>query len=124
MLLILEKKMLLNSKENVVLMEQIERVEALLAQLGAVHDRGFTKWEKEILEGLQSKKKGLFERAPWPRHGRSRWRTARLPAPAEILWSVDARPIRRASRPPPQPSSSSTGPAGATRSRGSFAPPR
>ena len=52
-----------HSRENIVLMEQIERVEALLAQLGTVHDRGFTKREKEILDGLQSKKKGPFERA-------------------------------------------------------------
>lgn len=46
-----------------VLMEQIERVEAILAKLGTVHARGFAKREKEILDGLQSKERGPFEHA-------------------------------------------------------------
>ena len=37
-------------------MEQIERVEAVLAQLGTIHDRSFAKREKEILDGLSSEK--------------------------------------------------------------------
>lgn len=41
--------------DNAVLMEQVERVESVLAQLGTVHDRSFAKREKEILEGLASK---------------------------------------------------------------------
>jgi DEAD/DEAH box helicase/Helicase C-terminal domain len=49
--------------EDVVLMEQVERVEAILAQLGTVHDRAFAIREKEILEGLDSKEKGPFEQA-------------------------------------------------------------
>lgn len=39
---------------DIVLMEQIERVENILEQLGTVHDRSFAKREKEILEGLAS----------------------------------------------------------------------
>ncbi len=39
---------------NSTAMEQIERVEAVLAQLGTIHDRSFAKREKEILEGLAS----------------------------------------------------------------------
>jgi len=42
-------------------MEQLERVEVILAQLGTVHDRAFAKREKEILDGLSSKDKGPFE---------------------------------------------------------------
>lgn len=42
-------------------MEQIERVEVVLAQLGTIHDRSFAKREKEILEGLGSEDD--FERA-------------------------------------------------------------
>ena len=40
--------------EDTALMAQIENVEGILAQLGTVHDRSFTKREKEILEGLES----------------------------------------------------------------------
>src|SRR3984957_7841453 len=36
------------------LMEQVERVEAVLEQLGTIHDRSFAKREREILEGLAS----------------------------------------------------------------------
>jgi Helicase C-terminal domain/DEAD/DEAH box helicase len=46
---------------DVGLMEQIERVEGILEQLGTVHDRSFAKREKEILEGLASGDK--FEQA-------------------------------------------------------------
>jgi hypothetical protein len=49
--------------DNTVLMGQIERVEATLAQLGTTHDRAFAKREKQILEGLRSKEKGPFEQA-------------------------------------------------------------
>lgn len=45
------------------LMEQLEKVEVVLAHLGTVHDRAFAKREKEILEGLASKDKGPFEQA-------------------------------------------------------------
>lgn len=41
---------------NTVVIEQLERVEAVLAQLGNVHDRSFARREKEIIEGLASKK--------------------------------------------------------------------
>jgi hypothetical protein len=47
--------------DDSVLMGQIERVEALLAKLGTVHDRAFALREKEILEGLESDDK--FEQA-------------------------------------------------------------
>ena len=50
-------------EENSVLMWQIERVETILARLGTVHDRRFAKQEKEILNGVQSQKSGLFESA-------------------------------------------------------------
>ena len=40
--------------DDTVLMGQIERVEAILARLGTVHDRSFALREKEILEGLAS----------------------------------------------------------------------
>ncbi len=43
------------SGENVALLEQIERVETVLEQLGTVHDRSFVRREKQILEGLASK---------------------------------------------------------------------
>ena len=49
--------------DNATLMRQIERVEAVLAGLGTVHDRRFAKHEKEILEGLASAEKGPFEQA-------------------------------------------------------------
>jgi hypothetical protein len=42
------------AEADIVLMEQIERVETVLEQLGTVHDRSFAKREKEILEGLAS----------------------------------------------------------------------
>ena len=48
---------------SAAVMEQVERVEVVLAQLGTVHDRSFTKREKAILEGLKSKEKGPFEQA-------------------------------------------------------------
>jgi hypothetical protein len=47
--------------DDSVLMEQIERVEAVLVKLGTVHDRSFALREKEILEGLQSEDR--FEQA-------------------------------------------------------------
>lgn len=50
-------------EENPILMEQIERVERVLANLGMVHDGKFAKREKEILDGLQSNEKGSFEHA-------------------------------------------------------------
>ena len=49
--------------DNAILLGQIERVEATLAQLGTVHDRAFAKREKQILEGLSSTEKGPFEQA-------------------------------------------------------------
>ena len=52
-----------SNEENFILMEQIERVEALLTKLGTVHDQRFARREKEILDGLQSKKSGPFEQA-------------------------------------------------------------
>jgi hypothetical protein len=45
------------------LIEQVERVESVLAQLGTVHDRSFAQREKLILQGLASKGKGPFEEA-------------------------------------------------------------
>ena len=50
-------------EDRSVLMGQIERVEAILAQFGTTHDRRFAKREREILDGLQSKEKGPFEQA-------------------------------------------------------------
>lgn len=47
--------------DSTFLMEQLERVEAVLAKLGTIHDRSFAKHEKEILEGLALK--DGFERA-------------------------------------------------------------
>ena len=47
--------------DNSILMEQLERVEVRLAELGTVHDRRFATREREILDGLQSKQKGQFE---------------------------------------------------------------
>jgi len=47
--------------EDTALMAQIENVEAILAQLGTVHDRSFALREKEILEGLESEE--TFEQA-------------------------------------------------------------
>lgn len=48
---------------SAVVIEQLERVEAVLAQLGTVHDRSYAQREKTILEGLASKEKGPFEQA-------------------------------------------------------------
>jgi len=42
------------ASDDSVLMEQIERVEAMLVKLGTVHDRSFALREKDILEGLES----------------------------------------------------------------------
>jgi hypothetical protein len=47
--------------EDVAVLEQIERVETVLEQLGTVHDRSFVRREKQILEGLASKDE--FEQA-------------------------------------------------------------
>lgn len=47
--------------KNTFLMEQIERVEAILCRLGTTHDRVFAKREKEILDGLKSEE--TFEQA-------------------------------------------------------------
>ncbi len=49
--------------DNSILLGQIERVEAILAQLGTTHDRAFAKREKQILDGLSSTEKGPFEQA-------------------------------------------------------------
>jgi hypothetical protein len=49
------------TEDNTVLLGQIERLEAVLAQLGTTHDRSFAKREKEILDGLASKE--TFEQA-------------------------------------------------------------
>ncbi len=51
------------STEDLLLVSQIERVEGTLAQLGTSSDRMFAKREKEILEGLASSERGLFEQA-------------------------------------------------------------
>lgn len=50
-------------EDDRVLMEQIERVEEILAKLGIVQEQKFAKREKEILEGLQSTERGPFEHA-------------------------------------------------------------
>ncbi|MHB1141658.1 MAG: DEAD/DEAH box helicase [Sulfuricaulis sp.] len=49
------------TNDNGALMEQIERVEAVLAQLGTIHDRRFAMREKDILDGLNDEDK--FEQA-------------------------------------------------------------
>lgn len=49
------------SKE--IVMMQVERMETVLAQLGTTHDRLFSKREKNIIEGLQSRDSALFEQA-------------------------------------------------------------
>ncbi len=49
--------------EKVVLFTQLERVEAILAKLGTVHDRQYDHREKEILDGLNSTETGHFENA-------------------------------------------------------------
>ncbi|NOK32316.1 DEAD/DEAH box helicase [Corallococcus exercitus] len=43
------------------LMSQLERVEAILASLGTVHDAAFARREKEILEGISSNDSVRFE---------------------------------------------------------------
>ena len=50
-------------EENAITMQQIERVESILVDLGTVHDRKFARREKEILDGLQSKDSVVFESA-------------------------------------------------------------
>ena len=47
--------------DNSALMEQMERVEAVLEKLGTTHDRSYAQREKEILDGLESEDQ--FERA-------------------------------------------------------------
>lgn len=49
------------SEENSTVMLQVERVESLLESLGNIHDRNYTRREKEILEGLYEPEK--FESA-------------------------------------------------------------
>ena len=49
--------------DNVVLMEQIERIEVVLKKFGTVHDRKFAKREKTILDGLNSENHAAFEHA-------------------------------------------------------------
>jgi hypothetical protein len=48
---------------KVLVLGQLERVEALLAQLGKLHDRQYDRKEREILEGLDSTEKVPFENA-------------------------------------------------------------
>jgi hypothetical protein len=48
-------------EDRTVLMEQIERLEILLAQFGTIHDRSFAQRERTILQGLNSKEQ--FEQA-------------------------------------------------------------
>ena len=48
---------------DLILMEQIERVEMVLTELGTVHDRRFGEREREILDGLDSVEHTAFERA-------------------------------------------------------------
>jgi len=50
-------------KHNVELYTQIEQVESVLSKLGVVHDAAYSRHEKQIFEGLDSKDKGLFEEA-------------------------------------------------------------
>ena len=49
--------------QDLALAEQVERLERELERLGTAHDRRFAMREKEILEGLESKERGPFERA-------------------------------------------------------------
>ena len=49
--------------DNAVLMEQIQRVEAILEKFGTSHDRKFDGREKDILEGLSSDNSAVFENA-------------------------------------------------------------
>ena len=48
-------------RRNVLLMEQIERVENILVETGKLHNRNYTKREQEILQGLEGE--ATFERA-------------------------------------------------------------
>ena len=50
-------------EENALTMQQIERVESILVDLGTVHDRKFARREKEIRDGLQSNDSVAFESA-------------------------------------------------------------
>lgn len=47
--------------ENAILIEQLERIEAILENLGISHSRNYTQKEKQILEGLENP--DLFEQA-------------------------------------------------------------
>jgi hypothetical protein len=49
--------------DHSALLKQIERVEIVLAQLGTVHDRAFSREEKFILDGLASENHREFEQA-------------------------------------------------------------
>lgn len=49
------------SNNDTALLRQVERVEAILAKLGTVHDRTFARREREILDGLANE--GGFEQA-------------------------------------------------------------
>lgn len=52
-----------SAEDNSELQVQVERLEAVLLQLGTSHDAAFAEREKEILDGLLSKDKGPFEEA-------------------------------------------------------------
>ena len=52
-----------SADDHGILMEQIERVETILEELGTSHDRKFAKREKYILDGLSSKNSREFENA-------------------------------------------------------------
>ena len=52
-----------NDDNNGMLMEQIERVETILEELGTSHNRKFAKREKDILDGLSSENYKHFENA-------------------------------------------------------------
>jgi hypothetical protein len=51
------------TEKEIIITEQIERVEMVLEQFGNLHDRAFSLREKEILEGLDSKDSKPFEKA-------------------------------------------------------------
>ena len=53
----------LSADDRGTLMEQIERVEVILEELGTSHDRKFAKREKDILDGLSSTSNKEFENA-------------------------------------------------------------
>lgn len=50
-------------ERRIVVLEQLERVEALFSRLGLSHTRKYELREKEILQGLASTEKGPFENA-------------------------------------------------------------